>query len=84
MAKTFKEKQQDRRDVVDAKVAAIRAKSDPLRAARDKHVQAAAKKEAQMNAEIAKVEKGLFDLEQERAFLHRALGAKVLTPERRA
>ena len=73
-----KEAQEKRRDEVDAKVAAIRAKSAPLRAARDKHVQAARRKEDAMNAEIARTEKGLFDLEQERAFLHRALGAKTL------
>lgn len=75
-----KEAHVKRREDVEAKIAKIREKSGPLRAARDKHVQAAAKKEAQMNAEIAKVEKGLFDLEQERAFLARALGARTITP----
>lgn len=69
-----------RRDEVEAKVASIRAKSDPLRAKRDKHVQSARKREAEMNAEIAKVEQGLSDLEMERAFLSRALGARTFTP----
>lgn len=75
-----KEAQTKRRDEVEAKVAKIREKSGPLREKRDRHVQAARKKEDEMNAEITKVEKGLFDLEQERAFLNRALGARVLTP----
>lgn len=70
-----------RRDEIEAKVAKIRDKSGPLRLKRDKHVQAAAKREDEMNAEIAKAEKGLFDLEQERAFLARALGARTLTPD---
>jgi predicted nucleic acid-binding Zn-ribbon protein len=76
-----KEAQQKRLDEVTAKVAKIREKSDPLRLKRDKHVQAARKREDEMNAEIKRVEKDLFDLEQERAFLSRALGARVLTPE---
>ncbi len=67
-----------RRDDVEAQITKIRDKSGPLRLARDKHVQKARAKEDEMNAEIAKVEKGLFDLENERAFLSRALGAKVL------
>jgi uncharacterized coiled-coil DUF342 family protein len=76
---TFKEKQQKRRDEVEARVAAIRAKSDPLREKRDAFVQKARAREDEMNAEIKKVEKNLFELEQERAFLSRALGAKVIS-----
>jgi hypothetical protein len=68
-----------RRDEVEAKIVAIRDKSGPLRVARDKHVQAARAKEDKMNAEIAKVEKGLGDLENERGFLSRALGARTLS-----
>jgi predicted nucleic acid-binding Zn-ribbon protein len=77
---SFKETQQKRFEEVERKVAKIREKSTPLREARDKHVQKAAAREAEMNAEILKVEKDLFELEQERAFLARALGARVLTP----
>jgi predicted nucleic acid-binding Zn-ribbon protein len=75
-----KEAQQKRFEELEKKVAAIRAKSDPLRAKRDKHVQAARAKEDEMNAEIKQAEKNLFDYEQERAFLARALGARTLTP----
>lgn len=75
---SFKEQQLKRQEQVEKKVAAIRAKSGPLREKRDRHVQAARAKEDEMNAEIRKVEKDLFELEQERSFLARALGAKVL------
>lgn len=75
-----KEAHEKRRDEVEARITKIRDKSGPLREKRDRHVQAAARKEAEMNAEIAKAEKGLFDLEQERAFLARALGARTITP----
>ncbi len=67
-----------RRDELEGKIAAIRDKSGPLRAKRDKHVQAARAREDELNAEIAKAEKGLADLENERAFLSRALGAKTV------
>jgi hypothetical protein len=67
-----------RRDELDDKIAKIRAKSGPLREKRDRHVQAARAKEDEMNAEIAKAEKGLAELENERGFLSRALGARTL------
>jgi predicted nucleic acid-binding Zn-ribbon protein len=76
-----KEKLTKRFDEVEAKVAAIREKSGPLREKRDAHVQKARAREDEMNAEIAKAEKGLFELEQERAFLARGLGARTITPE---
>lgn len=63
------------------KVEKIRAKSGPLRDKRD------AKIKVHMdfflrdaNAEIAKAEKGLFDLENERAMIARALGHKGVGP----
>lgn len=59
----------------------IRAKSDPLRIKRDKHVQAARKVEDKMNAEIKKAEEGLFELEMERATIARALGGKTAAPQ---
>ena len=73
-----KEAMRKRLDQVEERVAAIRAKSEPLRAKRDKHVQAARAKEDEMNAEIKRVEKDLFDLENERAFLSRGLGARTI------
>jgi predicted nucleic acid-binding Zn-ribbon protein len=73
-----KEAHEKRRDEVEKKIDAIRSKSGPLREKRDAHVQKARAREDEMNAEIAKAEKGLADLEQERAFLNRALGARTL------
>lgn len=57
-----------------AKAAAIRAKSDPVRAARDKLVAKHAKEEAAANKKVKDVEEGLFEIEQERAMIARAVG----------
>jgi hypothetical protein len=56
---------------------AILTKSVPLREKRDAHVNAARETEAKMNAEIKKAEAGLFEIEQERAALVRALKGKT-------
>lgn len=55
----------------------ILAKSEPLRAARDKHANDSAAKERAMNAKIKAAEAGLFENEQERAMIARALGGKT-------
>lgn len=59
----------------------IRANADPLREARDKLAADHAKAIESHNAKIAKAEDGLFDIEQERAQLVRALGGKMGEPE---
>lgn len=55
----------------------IRAKSDPLRAKRDALSQKHALEEKALNDRIKEVEAGLFEIEQERAALARALGGKT-------
>jgi hypothetical protein len=76
MAKTpyTKEAMRKRLAEVSEQAAAIKAKAAPMREARDKVVQAARKEELKLNAEIKKVEEGLFDLEMERATLARGVG----------
>lgn len=73
MAKFDKGAHQARYAELTAKANAIQAKAGPLRAARDKKVQAARKEEDALNAAIKKAEAGLFEIEQERAFLARGL-----------
>lgn len=58
----------------------ILAKSGPLRAERDAFVQETRPKEQAMNAAIKKAEAGLFDIDQERAALARALKGKTGEP----
>jgi hypothetical protein len=60
-------------DALNAKVAEIRAVSTPLREKRDEVVRGHRVEEAALNAEIAKVEDGLFGIEQERAMWARQL-----------
>jgi uncharacterized coiled-coil DUF342 family protein len=63
---------------------AILAKSTPLREKRDAHVNQARETEAKMNTAIKKVEVDLFDIDQERGMLVRALGGKTGEPETEA
>lgn len=51
----------------------IKKVSDPIRAKRDKFVQDARAKEMKLNAELREAEQGLYELDQERAILARAL-----------
>lgn len=64
-----------------AKAVAVRAKADPIRAKRDNMQVRHAKEAAKANTEVAKAEKGLFEIEQERAMIARALGGRVGEPE---
>ena len=65
---------------ISAQIASIRAKSSPLRARRDAHVQKASAIEAVMNDEIAEIETPLFDLDQTAARIVRALNGKTSAP----
>jgi len=67
---------QKRYDELTAQSDKIKAKSGPMREKRDAHVQKARAEEDRLNADILKAEKGLFEIEQERAFLARGLGAR--------
>jgi hypothetical protein len=60
---------------------AIKAVSDPIRAERDAHVQAARAKEDELTAALKAAEEGLFDLDMEMAALARALNGKTGSPE---
>jgi uncharacterized protein (DUF3084 family) len=60
---------------------AIRAKADPIREKRDKLAQKHEREIAKANAEVKAAEKGLFDIEQERAMLARALKGQMGEPE---
>jgi hypothetical protein len=64
-----------------AKADAIRDTAAPLREARDKLVAAQMKELAKHDAKIAKVEDGLFDIDQEAATLVRAVGGRMGEPE---
>lgn len=55
----------------------IKGKADPLREERDKIVNAAREQELAYNAEIGKIEAGLYDIERERAVLAKALNGKL-------
>ena len=59
---------------------AIRAKSTPLRESYDAMVQANRAREDKAAAEIKKAEDGLYEIEQERAAIARALGGKTSEP----
>jgi hypothetical protein len=61
----------------DAKLAV----SGPLRDQRDTLVRDHALQVAALDAQIADTEAGLFDLDQERAMISRALGGKTGEPE---
>jgi hypothetical protein len=71
------EKMRARFHDLTAKDAKIRAKADPLREARDKVAARHAKEIAVHNKKVRAAEEGLFDIEQERAMLARALGGRV-------
>lgn len=60
--------------------AAIRVKVEPLREKRDAFVNKAREDEALLNDEIRKAETGLFEIEQERSMIVRALGGKTGEP----
>lgn len=64
---------------MNAKRDAILAISGPLREARDKHANEAREIELRMNAEIKEVEKELFDLDNDRSALARALGGRRMS-----
>lgn len=63
-----------------AERAARLAASAPLREARDAFVNEARAKEAAMNAAIAEAEAGLFQSDQERGMIARALGGRTGEP----
>jgi uncharacterized protein (DUF3084 family) len=71
------EKMRARFHDLTAKAAKIRAKADPLREARDEVAARHAKEIAAHNKKVRAAEDGLFDIEQERAMLARALGGRV-------
>jgi len=58
----------------------ITAVSGPLREKRDAFVKEMRAKEDAMSAEIKTAEEGLFDIDQERAMIARALGGKTAMP----
>jgi len=68
-----KEELQARFHALTAESNAIRARSMPLRERRDKIVRAAREKEEALNDEIREAEAGLFEIDQERAVIVRAL-----------
>jgi hypothetical protein len=58
-----------------------RAKSEPIRAERDKVAVRHAKEIEKHNAKVRAAEKGLYEIDQERALIARALGGRVGEPE---
>lgn len=60
---------------------AIKAKAEPLRAKRDLLVNKFREEELELNAKIREVEKGLFEIENARGALVRALNGKTGDPE---
>jgi len=60
------------------KVEAIQAKRNPVRAKRDDLVAKQIRELSAADAAVRKAEAGLFDLDQERALIARALGGKTL------
>lgn len=63
------------------KRATILAIATPLRDKLDKQAQKAREAEEAIRDDIAKAEKGLFEIDQERAMISRALGGKTSEPE---
>ena len=63
-----------------AKGAAIRAKSDPIRKKRDATIVNQAKTLDELNKKLRDAESGLYEIEQERAMIARALGGRVGEP----
>jgi predicted nucleic acid-binding Zn-ribbon protein len=59
---------------------AIRAKSTPLRDSYDKTVQANRAREDDLAAKVKAAEKGLYEIEMERAMIARALGGRTAEP----
>jgi hypothetical protein len=60
-----------------AQAVKIRARADPLRDARDTLIKRHANEIDSHNKKVRAAEKGLFEIEQERAMLARALGGRV-------
>lgn len=75
------EKMRRRFHELTTKAAAIRAKADPARADRDRLAAKHGKELETANRKVRTAEKGLFDIEQERAMLVRALGGRMGEPE---
>lgn len=69
MRKRFKE--------LTSAVGEVRVRTTPLRAARDKLLNETQVKLQKMESEYMEIEKGLYDMEQDRAALARALGGRV-------
>ena len=65
-----------------ARAEKIRAKADPLRGKRDALLGKHGAEIDPLNAKIRKAEDGLFEIEQERAMIARALAGKVGAPDR--
>lgn len=59
----------------------IRAKADPLRTTRDKAARRHATEIAKHNDKVRSAEQGLFEIDQERAMIARALGGRLGEPE---
>jgi uncharacterized coiled-coil DUF342 family protein len=59
----------------------IRGKADPIREKRDKLAQKHEREIAKANAEVRAAEKGLFEIDTERAMLARALKGQMGEPE---
>lgn len=59
----------------------IRGKSGPLRDRHDAMIRRHAKENEKLAAEIRKAEKGLYEIDMERAALARALGGQTGKPE---
>lgn len=60
---------------------AIRNKADPIREARDKLARQHESEIAKANAEVKSAEKGLFEIDSERAMLVRALKGQMGEPD---
>ncbi len=62
----------------------LHARRDPVRAKRDALVKKQMAALAKADAEVTKAEEGLFEIDQERAMLVRALGGKTGEPDEEA
>lgn len=78
MSKIIDEMSRQLKDL-NAKREAILAKSGPLRQVRDDHVNAAREIENRMNAEIKEIEKDMFEIDNDRSALARALGGRRMS-----
>jgi hypothetical protein len=78
---SFKAQQRARFWELTAAAEAIRAKSEPLRKARDAFISEAKAKDRDLVAKIRAAETELFDIEAERTFLAKGLGRVGPRPE---